>query len=486
MPGLSKQLESETYPWTAAIVLYLCAHGLSLLFLNAIYWDDWTIVDAPSSVIVDAFRQAGWMLSWPGHLQNGLLVLGPWAYRVLTLALMFATGVVVWLITRTVTSLSRQERNAIAILFLVLPLNAARVALINIHYTICYFVFFLAWYLLVCRKGKATNALALILFIFAFSTNSFLAFFLAPIVHKAVNETSADIRRLPQWCLRNAAFLAAPFLFFAVKLSFFRPYGYLVGYNSISTKGFLVGVGIGLLLVVGFVAARRTRTTLPGDSRAMGFIWIGAFLTWLAIFPYVAVLHAPIFSEWNSRNQLLMPLGVSTLCVGLALWLTFSRMDRIIPAAIYLSVAVCAYFNYEYLVDWRKQQEVVRVLALSDEVRNAKTIVMDDRARSLNARARHFRFYEFNGWFERAFGDESRFALSADDWVGSLCDIVPAAQVPRFPQFYMAADYHRGPPEVIVVIRELPLSGLFERLSMMGSNVSLRVQRLRCDQGGRE
>ena len=75
---------------------YLAAHGGILLIPNAIYWDDWTLWNTEPATILDSFRQLGSPFNFFGYLHVAMLAIGPWAYRVLTFFLMYASGLLLY------------------------------------------------------------------------------------------------------------------------------------------------------------------------------------------------------------------------------------------------------------------------------------------------------------------------------------------------------------------------------------------------------
>src|SRR3546814_13538982 len=65
----------------------------------------------------------------------------------------------------------------IVLLYLVLPLNFARVAQIDFPYALCYLLFFGAWWLIESKKW-----VSLLLFFLSFNTNSLLVFYALPAI----------------------------------------------------------------------------------------------------------------------------------------------------------------------------------------------------------------------------------------------------------------------------------------------------------------
>lgn len=455
------QLSRDQFPWLLGALLYLISYGGSFLYLDAIYWDDWVLFNLEPKVILDGFRQAGAMFNWFGHLHVVLLKFGPEVYHILTFILMFLSGYLLWLIIGSIAAINQLERNLIALFFLVLPLNAARIALINFPYTLCYFSFFLAWYLLVRRTGYILKALSLLLFLFSFNTNSLLVFYALPIAHAVYLSAGFDLKKSILWASKSFLFLLAPFVWFYVKTHYFAPTGFYDEYNSLKFGGLLKALLLGAPLVVIFIAwliKKRQGKNNP-INRGLALLFWGLVITWLGVFSYVVIGLWPSFGDWQSRHQLLMPLGVAMAIVGAGSWISHGNVLRFSVIALALSSLVNLYISFEYHLDWIKQREVMQLISRSAEIRTARTILFDDKTMRFNARGRTYRFYEYNGWFKLVYGDERRWGMDRAAWEGPLTAKLPDEYKQYISKYYNASEYIRSAPDLIVTIKS-PISGL--------------------------
>jgi hypothetical protein len=405
------------------LVTYLVAHAGMFLILNSVFWDDWTLFDQAPQTLLNTFTMGGSVFAWVGHMHIALLSIGPWVYRILTLVLMFLSGVLLWKVLERHMWIHVEARFAIVLLFLVLPFNWARVALIDLPYTLCYFSFFLGWYLIAKNRW-----LALCFFLISFNTNSLLVFYLLPIADWYFRENdAAHYSSLAKWGRYKLDFLALPFVYWVIKQIYFRPYGMYAGYNEhfslrglISTPRFMatdfvhlhVDVCLFAFMAVAcmFVLPRFTSVgSSPNDKR---LLIAGCVALACALFPYWLLRLAPTFFEWGSRHQLLIPLGASVLCV----WaLSYLKPDaRYVGLAVLTGVSLAIHLQVysELADDWEKQQEIISLLSQSASVRDANLVIFQDRTQ--DARRRSFRFYEWNGLLRQAFRDERRFALAPD------------------------------------------------------------------------
>jgi len=447
---ISKDEYWSEVPWVRLFIPYAMAYGLALLFLDAVYWDDWELFNADDQVVLEIFKEAGVIWNWVGYLHISMLKIGPPLYRITVLVLGYLCGVLLWKLLGTIRGLATDERFWISVLFLVLPLNPVKFTLINAPVILCLFAFFLGWYLIVTRRGVVFRGLSLILFLFSFNMNSLLVFYLLPIAHFAWLSAGTEWKSFIRWGARNILFILAPVLFFWFKNHFFVPYGLSQGYNTISL-GLIFKALLPLpVIAIAFYGINR----MTGGWRAnrwMIFVCGGMFVTWLAIFPYLAVGKVPSFNDWGSRHQLLMPLGGAIILVGVGSLLR--NLPRVCGTAMIGSIFCCIYFMGSLTVDWWKQQEIIKLLAQSPEVRVARTIVIVDDAKKFNAFGRKYRFYEFNGWLKKAFGEETRFAVNDFELEGVASKHLPDSYRKYVSTRLASGDYIWSAPDLMVTIR---------------------------------
>ena len=145
-----------------------------------------------------------------GYLHTFLLKLGPPIYKLLTFLIFFINGILLDQILKRNAFISENNRFFICLLFLVSPLNIARVTLICFPYTFCTFLFFLAWFLLPTKRF-----ISLILFLFSFTTNSLLVFYCLPIIEIFYTHYKFNKNYILKFIKRNLfLFLSIYFLFF--------------------------------------------------------------------------------------------------------------------------------------------------------------------------------------------------------------------------------------------------------------------------------
>jgi hypothetical protein len=445
--------DGEKIPWLKLFIPYMSAFLLVFLFKDAIYWDDWTLFNVDEQLILETFKEAGAIFNWTGYFHVAMLKIGPPLYRLLVLVLGYLSGVLLWLLLRTFREVTYEERFWIALLFLVLPFNPARFALINAPGTLCLFSFFLAWYLFIEKPGIFSKSLSLILFLFSFNTPSLLVFYFLPMMHAAwfLSEQKFKWECAIQWVLRNILFFLAPIFYFFFKMHFFKPYGLYAGYNNISFKLMLVGLLPLPVMFLGVYCACKYFKNEWRTNRWFLFGFSGLFILWLAVFPYMVVGKLPTFNDWDSRHQLLMPLGAALSLVGVG-WF-FGNLRRFCCIVAIVSVFITTYFMLVLSLDWWKQKEIIKFLSYSQEVKAARTIVVVDMSSRHNTFGRTNAFYEYNGWLKKSFGNEIRFAVNYLDIENLTSMRLPEIYRKYTTSRYNAGNYVWSQPDLIVTIR---------------------------------
>lgn len=446
-------------------IFYTVMHGGILLIPNAIFWDDWVLYRTPQSIILETFRQTGSMFNLVGYLHLSMLNIGTWSYKALTFLMMFASGVLLNSILARNAQLTKENRFFVVLLFLVLPFNLARVAMIDFPYVLCHFLFFLAWYLMDRHRIAAA-----LLFFLSFNTNSLLVFYVLPILDMAYRGGYLlSLRSLCAFVRRYLEFLLLPFLFFFIKVKFFSPFGMYASYNqnySLQDVHYMIKAQIKdienlrinpyvSLLVMPFVFLIVREKTglleLHGSNthwRLFRVLAIGISAAILGVFPYWVVGHVPTFNEWTSRHQLLLPFGTALIIVAL---LSLSKksiktigLSLVISGS--LSYGIVNY--YSFLIDWDKQKALIELFSKNSAIENSRLVIIKDETKHLNAIDRNYRFYEWNGLLERAYGNQNHFAIEPPEIAyyrdGSLDKF--------FSGHYKAASHQRNEAASVVLV----------------------------------
>jgi len=120
-------------------------------------------------------------------------------------------------------------------------------------------------------------------------------------------------------------------------------------------------------------------------------------------------------TDFNTRNQMLVPLG-SSFILFYFVKIIFNTKARSIVCS--LLIVLFVYTNFmcflEFQRDWFKQLSLIENFKDSDVVKHNTTFLLDDKTKDINARKREHRFYEINGLMKVAFGDEKRLGIPKD------------------------------------------------------------------------
>jgi hypothetical protein len=336
----SAQAALDGFPWKLATVLYTLSWGWSLLRPNTLYWDDWAyIYNRPKSYLNQIFVDTG-LPPWRALIDQELISLGYWTIPVLTFLFFFASGIALYLILKKVIFLNQAQINFTILIFLIAPVNHARIALVMFGYTTSFFLFFVAWAILVRHTKTRSFFLAAILFFWSFMTHSFLFFLVLPIAHyiflnkRHLNRTQKNLKLIG----KTTILLLLPIIYVALRHQFWQSTEQFRDYHRIYNNGILLGLIYFLpftLLAGLLLIPHKKKRTERTYQLALGFFVLG-----LGVFPYCISNNADrtLFliwkAEWTSRHQLLMPLGLAILIVAMYSFLKIFTSSSLVISTV--------------------------------------------------------------------------------------------------------------------------------------------------------
>ncbi len=403
------------FPWVSAIVLYTLSWGWSLLRPNTLYWDDWEgYFNKP---LGDAFKTVTKMgrAPWAGFLEYLLLNLGTWAVTFSTFLLFFLISLILFEILQCQTALTPIHVKVIVLLFLLLPVMQARVAVSIFDYTTSYFLFYLGWFLLVCYKSATSFVLACVILFLSFKTHSFLLFVLLPFLHFGwLNRARVlDLKKLRPIHFQVLVIAALPVLYVISRSVFWPPSESWQDYQQPTRAGVLTGlwpvlIGLVGLSIIGLRRFKRLITPL-----GLVLLGIGFSVTALALFPYFAgelyvgyagrPAYITVFefrADWRSRHQLLMPLGLALSVVGLNELLKWKGKNIVVSTVLVISVALNMFWGSQYFLMSHKQEQLVELFTTTKN--KIEIASVEDQAMQFNGRESTFRSYEWTGFMTLA------------------------------------------------------------------------------------
>jgi len=110
----------------------------------------------------------------------------------------------------------------------------------------------------------------------------------------------------------------------------------------------------------------------------------------------------PRASDWDSRQQLLLGLGFSLITVGFLELVPKNVAKNMFGFAVVVSVFLNFSFMRDYLMDWKKQTQIVSSIENLEIPLDSKIVMVveSDAAKRFNARGRNIRNYEWEALLE--------------------------------------------------------------------------------------
>lgn len=494
--GAAEARWGKSVPWILITLIYSLTHGL-LLFNRGLFWDDWVFWRQSPAIVAQVGRSMGSI--WPSQI-NYLFYYsqaGITFNRAVTFLSFLIVAYLLFDIVRRLPSGGESSALWVAIVFSVFPVYQARVAMVMVGYGLCLMLFtFASW--LIVRFGPHPSpwvrVLIVLLFLGSFQTASLLVFYYAVVPALILLSDPPEdwrIRSMLRDLVRHFDLMAAPVLFWVAKQIWLRPSGLYKDYNEIGagSSGLLGDLVHGILnsvvfsitdripgalvkgvvhpglrvfvltlIVVGGVAligtllvplARRGRDAFLEDA--------GMLLIVAAVFPYAAVAKIPANTGWETRHQLLVPVGAALLVVGIARSRTgSSKAGRVIvsvllAALIGISAAIHVGSYITYQRDWLKQEAMIEGFRRTPEIERGRFIIIDDRASNWNSTV--WPAYTYTGMAYDIYGDQKRmfiqFMPGARWWEY-------ATARPYFTRkpYYKTGDYQGQNPDTVVTVRK--------------------------------
>lgn len=410
------------FPWKVASVLYGISFGPQFLTAKNLFWDDWYLINPISGKIAKTHYEGSGRAPWSNFFESEILHSSPVFFRIVTFLAFFASAYLLFKTLFKSSLLTRNQIVATTLIFLLVPVNSARIALITNAYSVSYLFFFLGFYLVSLQKSWFVHLLGSASLFICFNSIGFIPFSIIPVLYiYMINRQEGAKLTVQQW-MRILLVAATPIIYLICRNFFWPPTS---GYATMYTPQKL-GLIRGLLFVFvctvplayGLFIAKWQRF-----ETSKYLISIGLFTLSIGAFPYMVGGHLvdisdwliafiPNFSDWNSRHQLLLPLGIALMVVGAHKFHSTNPLrwnsSPIFSAIIIFCIVLNITFAQEYFLDGKKQDAIMAELVSNKDLRDSSSILIDDSAVRFNARGRLIRSYEWEAMLEKAFGDSSR------------------------------------------------------------------------------
>jgi hypothetical protein len=246
-----------------------------------------------------------------------------------------------------------------------------------------------------------------------------LVFFVLPVLSHFILNGRVNIGGAKKWLHENLFLILLPIAYWILRSLFWpssRSYHELTE-NKVSS--FLRFMTLFLLMIVGLLTLYRRLES--SYKKAVLLLLVGLFSMFVGYVPYLIYGLAgygfgvpsnyliTMFgrSDWFSRHQILQPLGLSILLIGLISLLP-SIAGKVkswtVGAILSISVVFNIAFGFEYVVDHSKQTSIVAALAAKPNSTAGDEIQMVDQTAFLNARQRSYRERDWLGLIGLADG----------------------------------------------------------------------------------
>jgi hypothetical protein len=421
---IEQSANSNRFPWKIGLFLYTICYGFMFGFLDALFWDDWFVNFKFTDYEAHQYwkEQLGFFPT-NRFIEISLLGRDPVLFHMLTFLVFFMIPVAVFSIAKNFKLICPEQRFYLVIILLILPINSARVSMACFRLSYSLLVFFVAWVVLVHPRTHKIKYFSVPLFVFSFLAQPLIPFFFLPVIHNWYIGHNRIDKRWKTKTLMHLLLLGIAPIYLLVAWVFSPPAeerrDYFTPGLSGLTRAFLL---LALVLAVFIWSVNRKNEDQQYWRMSMLFALSLLFIGFGSA-AYVAsgrlvdisewILNfVPRASDWDSRHQLLLGVGISLLLSTFIM-----LMERRRRVAVFISITViCVALNVSmmqsYFLDALKQKEVISALSKAGDISLWQSVVVIDEAKVFNARGRSIRSYEWEQMIVKAGGNEKVSVIS--------------------------------------------------------------------------
>jgi hypothetical protein len=408
--------EQYSVPLVKFASLYAASYGLMFFFLDAMFWDDWYVnFTLNQEQTLQYWKDMLGFFPTNRFIEVFVLNRNPVAFHIVIFVSFFISGILLFQILKSIPGITEKSNVMICTLFLILPINSARVSMATIRLSYSLTIFLFAWFILVQNKHRRIAYLSLPLFFLSFLTQGLVPFFVLPCLHLFYINRYVNRRSAITAALKALAVLLSGAVYFTMMRLLDPPPAERIDYYTPTLSGLVRAL---LFLLVGIVVLWRSFKSYnlrsPEKFGGVQLIGLGVFSLSLGSFAYLAsgrlmdfsewILNfVPNASEWDSRHQLLLGLGFAMIISGFVDLLPENFGRSIFKVAVVFCLIFNLIFMRDYLLDWKKQTAIVenlRDLPMPSAV-NVVMVHETEAAQRFNARGRFIRSFEWEALFEK-------------------------------------------------------------------------------------
>lgn len=437
--------KNNSIKWVLLFISYFLSFGLNV-FNDGVFWDDWTVYDIPLEGIIKEFNYSGYYpFSFILKLLYPITVDVILYSRIFVFLIYYIMAIILFAILKYIPYY-KDERFLIVTLFLLLPFNHARISFVILNHVLNLFFFLVAFLCFIYFKKKKSVFLritSIILFFISFFTNSLFFYYVIFLLYIFDSEIKTfQFNSLFEVVKKQLDYFIIPVIFLSLKFTLLKPSGFYAGYNQVklnmllmspfntikdlllTTKQFLAiywstilsnPIYLICLFIITFIFISFIKINTTSKP-SFKYITIAFLIIFLGFFPYSILGKTPYFTDWNSRHQLLLPIGYAIMTMMMVKILFSSiKLPMLIFKIIFSIIIACSIsYNFQGSIDFHndnmKQISLIENLRNDTIVQNHSTFFIVDNFKTVDAKSRNYRFYEYGGILKKAFGNDNRFA----------------------------------------------------------------------------
>lgn len=224
-------------------IIYVLAHWIILISTGR-WWDDWVYADHNAEYVMEVFKQSSAPLA-------GVVDIIIWyiPYKLFVFMMFYAGGILLYKILQQVDFISDEAAFWISALFLIIPINDARILYICFNYSLGLFCYLLSFWMITKwlrqsgRKRFFARVASLLILLLAFNAESIMLMVVFMLLYIYYEELKTDwnwrefklnIRKLCFTVLHYMDFLLLPMANYGLTKLLFPAYGVYGGHGYIS------------------------------------------------------------------------------------------------------------------------------------------------------------------------------------------------------------------------------------------------------------
>ena len=406
----------DKFPLKLGLLLYLVSYGFYFLFLNAYFWDDWTInYRMSANEAAEYWKTQLGFFPTNRFVEINLLRRDPIVFHLITLVIFFIIPIVVFHISKSASFFSQKQRFFLALFLLVLPINSARVSMACFRLSYSLLLFLFAWLILVDNRTSRLKFLSVPVFLISFLAQSLIPFFLLPCAHTTYLAFLKQGSWKNRFVIGRASLILMPLFYYGFVWKFDPPSPERTDYFTPSISGSLRAVLV-MTIAISIFGFTRWRSHFQKlgwrnqDLLALSLVLLAAgSVAYMASGRLLDISEwmlnfVPGSSAWESRHQLLLGLGFALLCTVVVTSLESGIQKLVISFALAACVVLNVSTTSGYYLDSLKQNEFIEAVSKVDGLEMDDSVVIIDHTDWINARGRDIRSYEWKAMLHKATG----------------------------------------------------------------------------------